>query len=99
MPDVRGLHSFYRDLARRFGQAGVDAVAIDYFGRTAGVGERAADFDFMSHVRQTTPDGIAADVAAGVAYPHSPARGGGDAVFTVGLFFCGSPSRGPTAPP
>ncbi len=92
MPDVRGLHPFYRDLARRFGQAGVDAVAIDYFGRTAGVGERAADFDFMSHVRQTTPDGIAADVAAGVAYLHSPAGGGVDSVFTVGFCFGGSQS-------
>src|SRR6184192_3155397 len=92
MPDVRGLHPFYKDLARRFAQAGVDAVAIDYFGRTAGISERAADFDFMTHVRQTTPDGIAADVAAGVAYLHSPAGGSVGAVFTVGFCFGGSQS-------
>src|SRR2546429_9637895 len=36
LPDVRGLHGFYRDLARRFAEAGIDAVAIDYFARTAG---------------------------------------------------------------
>src|SRR5438552_15779313 len=92
MPDVRGLHPFYKDLARRFAQAGVDAVAIDYFGRTAGISQRAADFDFMTHVRQTTPDGIAADVAAGVAYLHSPAGGGVGSVFPVGFCFGGSQS-------
>ena len=40
------------------------AVAIDYFGRTAGLGARNEDFDHMAHVRQTTPDGVARDVAA-----------------------------------
>ena len=38
LPDVRGLHPFYQELARRFAQAGVHATAIDYFGRTAGAG-------------------------------------------------------------
>src|SRR6185437_854845 len=37
LPDVRGLHQFYKDLAVRFAEAGVDAVAVDYFGRTAGM--------------------------------------------------------------
>ena len=58
MPDVRGLHPFYKDLARRFAQAGVDAVAIDYFGRTAGVSQHAEGFDFMGHVRQTTVQSV-----------------------------------------
>ncbi len=40
LPDVRGLHPYYEELALRFAEAGVDAVAIDYFGRTAGA-ERA----------------------------------------------------------
>lgn len=92
MPDVRGLHPFYMDLARRFAQAGVDAVAIDYFGRTAGVGPRPDDFDFMTHVRQTTPDGIAADVAAGVTYLRSSAGGSAGSVFTVGFCFGGARS-------
>src|SRR5437879_1864420 len=40
MPDVRGLHAFYKELAVRFAETGIDAVAIDYFGRTAGMGDR-----------------------------------------------------------
>ena len=45
LPDVRGLHAYYRELALRFAEHGVDAIAIDYFGRTAGIGERGTDFD------------------------------------------------------
>ncbi len=64
LPDVRGLFHFYEELAVRFAEAGVEAVAIDYFGRTDGVGKRDAEFDFWPHVRSTSPEGIAADVAA-----------------------------------
>ncbi len=32
MPDVRGLFAFYEELAERFAERGIDAVAIDYFG-------------------------------------------------------------------
>src|SRR5262245_5593430 len=49
LPDVRGLHTFYKELALRFGEAGVHAVAIDYFGRTAGIGARDEDFVYMPH--------------------------------------------------
>ena len=38
LPDVRGLYRFYEELALRFAERGYLAVAIDYFGRTAGVG-------------------------------------------------------------
>ena len=38
LPDVRGLHPFYRDLAMRSAEAGMHAVAIDYFGRTGVIG-------------------------------------------------------------
>jgi carboxymethylenebutenolidase len=92
MPDVRGLYSFYRELARRFAQAGVHAVAIDYFGRTAGTESRAEDFDFMSHVKQTTAEGIAADVGAAIAYLRSAEGGGAASIFTVGFCFGGSAS-------
>src|SRR5438105_10370545 len=61
LPDVRGLHKFYRDLALRFAEASIHATAFDYFGRTAGTEPRAQDFDFMAHVRQTTPNTIALD--------------------------------------
>jgi len=92
MPDVRGRHPFYKDLARRFAQAGVDAVAIDYFGRTAGLSERPDDFDFRTHIGQTKPETIATDVAAGIAYLRSAAGGAPESVFTVGFCFGGAQS-------
>src|SRR5713101_2460900 len=67
-PDVRGLHSFYEDLAERFSSAGVHAIAFDYFGRTARTERRADDFDYMPHVRQATPKGVFADIAASRVY-------------------------------
>ncbi|HCO01935.1 MAG TPA: dienelactone hydrolase family protein [Actinobacteria bacterium] len=92
LPDVRGLHGFYRELAERFTQAGVHATAFDYFGRTAGIGPRDESFEFMPHVQQTTPDGVAADVAATVAHLRSEAGGGASNVFTVGFCFGGRAS-------
>jgi carboxymethylenebutenolidase len=89
LPDVRGLHAFYQNLALRFAEAGVHATAFDYFGRTAGVGTRDDDFEFMPHVELTHPDTIAADVAAAVAHVRSPGGGAADAVFTVGFCFGG----------
>ncbi len=84
LPDVRGLYRFYEELALRFAERGYAAVAFDYFGRTAGIGKRGDDFDYMPHVQATTPDGIQADVAAAVEWLRL--RAGVDAVFTLG--FC-----------
>jgi carboxymethylenebutenolidase len=92
LPDVRGLHQFYKDLAVRFAEAGVDAVAIDYFGRTAGMEARGDDFDYMPHVMQTRQESIAADVAAAVAYLRTPQGGAPRAIFTVGFCFGGGNS-------
>jgi carboxymethylenebutenolidase len=92
MPDVRGLHHFYKELAQRFAEAGVDAVAIDYFGRTAGIGNRDEGFEYMPHVEKTTPEGMSADVAAAVAYLKSKEGGAVKATFTVGFCFGGSSS-------
>jgi carboxymethylenebutenolidase len=89
LPDVRGLHPFYRDLAERFAQAGVHATALDYFGRTAGTGERGEDFDHSPHVERTHPDTVALDVGATVAHVRSEASGGTERVFTVGFCFGG----------
>lgn len=86
LPDVRGLHPFYEDLATRFAEAGVHATAMDYFGRTAGLDERGEDFDFMAHVQQITPDGIGADTAATIAHIRAPVGGGAKLVYSVG--FC-----------
>jgi carboxymethylenebutenolidase len=92
MPDVRGLHHFYKELAQRFAEAGVDAVAIDYFGRTAGTGDRSEAFDYKPHVEKTTPEAISADVASAVAHLKSKDGGAVKSVFTVGFCFGGSSS-------
>jgi carboxymethylenebutenolidase len=92
LPDVRGLHYFYQELAERFAAAGIHATAFDYFGRTAGVGSgeaRGDDFDYMSHVERTTPDAIAQDVAATATHVRSPDGGQSSAIFTVGFCFGG----------
>jgi carboxymethylenebutenolidase len=92
MPDVRGLHHFYKELAQRFAEAGIDAVAIDYFGRTAETADRSEAFDYKPHVEKSTPEGIAADVAAAVAHLKSKDGGAVTSVFTVGFCFGGSSS-------
>jgi carboxymethylenebutenolidase len=84
LPDVRGLHAYYRDLALRFAEHGVEAIAIDYFGRTAGIGDRGPGFDWAPHVPETTFEGLKADVTAGVA--HLRAATAVERVFTIG--FC-----------
>lgn len=92
LPDVRGLYRFYEELALRFAERGYTAVAIDYFGRTAGGGKRDEDFPFMEHVGQTTSEGIRADIAAAVTHLRSPRGGSCRAVFTVGFCFGGRQS-------
>ena len=88
LPDVRGLFRFYEELALRFAERGVDAVAIDYFGRTAGIGKRPAEWDFWPHVQATTLDGIRSDVAA--ALDHLRTTDTTRPVFLVGFCFGGS---------
>src|SRR3954453_23684011 len=91
-PDIRGLHDFYKELADRFAEVGIDAVAIDYFGRTAGHGDRGETFEWRPHVDATTPEGIDADAAAAVAYLRSADGGSVRDMFTVGFCFGGSNS-------
>lgn len=90
LPDVRGLFDFYRNLAIRFAEAGHDAVAIDYFGRTAGLAPRDEEFPFIDHAAETTIGGITADVSAAIAHLRAEHPEGD--VFTVGFCFGGSNS-------
>jgi carboxymethylenebutenolidase len=92
LPDVRGLYRFYEELALRFAERGIRAVAIDYFGRTAGVEKRPDDWDYMPHVSQTRQAGLQADIGAAVGRLRSPEGGDCRAVFTVGFCFGGSVS-------
>ena len=90
IPDVRGLHPYYKELADRFAEVGVDAVAIDFFARTAPSDDRGESFDFMSHVPQTKPDALQADIAAAVAYLKSKDGGEVRSLFSVGFCFGGA---------
>ena len=92
LPDVRGLHGFYKELARRFAEAGVHAVAVDYFGRTAGVGSREGDFPFREHVDRMDFDQVADDVGAAVRWLRELPGAGVEAVFTVGFCLGGAMS-------
>jgi carboxymethylenebutenolidase len=86
LPDVRGLYRFYEELALRFAERGYAAIAIDYFGRTAGAEKRGEDFVYRPHVDQTTPEGVQADTGAAVAWLREH---GCTSVFTVGFCFGG----------
>jgi Dienelactone hydrolase and related enzymes len=87
LPDTRGLHHYYEELAQRFAEIGVEAIAIDYFGRTAGLGTRDDKFEYMPHVSQTTWAGISADFKAAAEYLRSEAdRPNPAALFSIG--FC-----------
>jgi carboxymethylenebutenolidase len=90
LPDVRGLYPFYSELAERFAAAGHHAIAIDYFGRTAGLGPRGEDFDYRPHVEETRPRTVQADAAAAIAALRE--RTGAGAVSTVGFCFGGTHS-------
>jgi carboxymethylenebutenolidase len=86
LPDVRGLYRFYEELALRFAERGIEAIAFDYFGRTAGAEKRGDDFEYRPHVDRTTPAGIQSDVRA--CFDYVRARGC-SRIFTVGFCFGG----------
>jgi carboxymethylenebutenolidase len=90
IPDVRGLHPYYKELAVRYAEVGVDAVAIDFFARTASSDDRGEAFDFMSHVPLTKPETLQADIAAAAAYLRGPAGGGVRSLFSTGFCFGGA---------
>lgn len=86
IPDVRGLHPYYEELAVRFAEAGVHAIAIDLYSRTAGTGRRGEGFEYEPHVSQLQADRFNDDVAAALAHLRSPAGGAPERTYTVG--FC-----------
>ncbi|MFC4907691.1 dienelactone hydrolase family protein [Actinomadura gamaensis] len=64
LPDVRGLHPFYRELALRFAEAGFHTLVMDYYGRSAGTGPRDDDFDGLAHLDLLEPAHVETDAAA-----------------------------------
>lgn len=89
LPDNRGLHDYYTVLAQRFAEAGFHAIAIDYYARTAGRGDRSEAFDYVPHWKQAVPTNVDADVRAAANYLRER---GTTTVFTVGFCFGGGMS-------
>jgi carboxymethylenebutenolidase len=86
LPDVRGLYRFYEELDLRFAERGIAAIAFDYFGRTAGVGKRSDDFDYMHHVGLGRPEHVQTDLRAAVDWLREQ---GVTSIITVGFCFGG----------
>ena len=86
VPDVRGLHPYYEELAMRFAEAGVHAVTVDLFGRTAQSAERGDGFEHEAHVMALTAQGVMDDVAAAIAHLRTPQGGAPERAYTTG--FC-----------
>jgi carboxymethylenebutenolidase len=84
LPDIRGLYPFYKNLAGSFAAEGFDAIALDYFARTAEDANRTGDFDPWLHVRQTVPATVREDVAA------AKDELGSAATYAVGFCFGGA---------
>ncbi|MEO8625071.1 MAG: dienelactone hydrolase family protein [Candidatus Limnocylindrales bacterium] len=87
LPDVRGLFTFYEELALRFAETGVAALAIDYFGRTAGTDPRPPGFDHSPHIGEVTWSGLRSDIVA--ARREIGGWSGVRGVFSVGFCFGG----------
>jgi carboxymethylenebutenolidase len=90
IPDVRGLHIYYKELADRVAEVGVEAVAIDFFARTAMTEDRSDKFDFMSEVPKTKPEHLQADISAAAAYLRGKDGGQVRSLFSVGFCFGGA---------
>ena len=92
IPDVRGLHPYYKALADRFAEVGVDSIAFDFFARTAPSDDRSDAFQFMEHVGMTKPETVQADINACAAYLRGKEGGEVRSLFSVGFCFGGAVS-------
>jgi len=86
LPDIRGLYPFYKSLAGAFAAEGFDAIAVDYFARTAEDANRTGDFDPWPHVRATEVRTVREDIAAAKAVL------GAGQTYAVGFCFGGAHS-------
>ena len=100
LPDVRGLHPYYEELALRFAEAGIDAVAIDYFGRTAGLDTPARRRLRVRAARRADDVGRASPPTSGRPPPSSGRTGRGSARCSrSGSAWAAGGVRGPDARP
>jgi carboxymethylenebutenolidase len=89
LPDIRGLHPFYEQLAPRVAEHGHTALAIDYFGRTAGTAPRGASFQHMEHILRVSRQTIDADILTAASFLRSAAGPQCKNIFALGFCFGG----------
>jgi carboxymethylenebutenolidase len=89
LPDMRGLFPFYEQLAVRLAEQGHTAIAIDYFGRTAGIAPRTQDFPFMKHIFQVSRQNICEDILAASDYLRKINVEASANMFALGFCFGG----------
>lgn len=90
LPDVRGLHRFYKAFAQRLAEAGFPAVAVDYYARELPDGPRDGSMEEMMPLAGGLgPEQVAADARAASDHLRSQ---GVDTVFTLGFCVGGSHS-------
>lgn len=66
LPDARGLHTFYKELAMRFAESGTRTLAIDFFARSAENDDRTESFDYRANMQQMSKETFALDLDAAV---------------------------------
>ncbi|HEX5938257.1 MAG TPA: dienelactone hydrolase family protein [Actinomycetota bacterium] len=89
IPDVRGLHRYYERLSEHVADAGIHAIALDPYGRTAGAHHREDGFEYQEHRTAVRDAGIREDVRAA----GDVLRGmGASSVVSMGFCFGGRAS-------
>ena len=91
-PDNRGLHPFYEQLACVLASHGHVAIALDYFGRTAGTAPRDESFSSREHLGKVSRETVEADLTAAIEQLRASAGPGLKSVFTIGFCFGGRQS-------
>jgi carboxymethylenebutenolidase len=89
LPDIRGMHAFYTDLALCFASTGIDTIALDPYCRSAGLSARDDAFEFMPHAKALKPQDVLADAKAAATRLRERSE---DPVFTLGFCMFGGQS-------
>jgi carboxymethylenebutenolidase len=63
LPDGRGLHGYYERFAHALAGAGIETIAVDLYGRTAGIAPRDDAFPSAEHSAQLRWANVQSDVA------------------------------------
>jgi carboxymethylenebutenolidase len=97
LPDVGGMRSPFRELARRFTRTGADVLVIDYYGRTLGPAARGEEYD--SKINESFDrELVLADVAAAVAHLRQigdgPVYAGGFCIGGASALYAGTADLG-----